>query len=167
MSFQDVDGVKGDFVFVLIVELVEGRNLPPEGRSGVAAEDEDDRLLAAEGTELNMSRLVEGGESEVGSHITGLNRTSAGVCPQGFERQSDEGDHWSSGHDAAELFRRLVHGVIKEDDAGQPEASQDHSRFPGDFTDTLPVDVRFPQRSPHRLSHGSSNDVPVYVVGLY
>ena len=48
MRLEDVDGVERDLIFVLIVELVEGRNLPPEGRSGVAAKDEDDWLFAAE-----------------------------------------------------------------------------------------------------------------------
>ncbi len=58
MRLEDVDGVEGDLIFVLIVELVEGRNLPPEGRSGVAAKDEHDRLFAAERTELHVSGLI-------------------------------------------------------------------------------------------------------------
>ena len=49
MGFEDVDDQKRDVVSILIVELVEGGNLPPEGRSGVAAEDEDDGLLCGEG----------------------------------------------------------------------------------------------------------------------
>ncbi len=58
MRLEDVDGVEGDLIFVLIVELVEGRNLPPEGRSGVAAKDEDDWLFTAEGTELDVGGLI-------------------------------------------------------------------------------------------------------------
>jgi hypothetical protein len=59
MRLEDVDGVEGDPIFILIVELVEGRNLPPEGRSGVAAKDEDDRLFAAKRTELHVGRFIE------------------------------------------------------------------------------------------------------------
>jgi len=46
MRFQDVHGIEGDTITVLVVELVEGRNLPPERRSSVASEDEHNRLLA-------------------------------------------------------------------------------------------------------------------------
>jgi hypothetical protein len=61
MRLEDVDGVEDDLIFVLIVELVEGRNLPPEGWSGVAAKDEDDRLSAAKRTELYVGRFIERG----------------------------------------------------------------------------------------------------------
>lgn len=44
----NVDQVEGQFILVLPVELVEGGNLPPEGRSGVAAEDQDYWLVSAE-----------------------------------------------------------------------------------------------------------------------
>ena len=41
----DVHHEKRDFASILIVEFVEGRNLPPEGRSSVAAENHHYRLL--------------------------------------------------------------------------------------------------------------------------
>ena len=44
MRFRDVDDEETNFVLVLIVKLVESGNLPPEGRSSVAAEDEDNGL---------------------------------------------------------------------------------------------------------------------------
>jgi len=44
MRFKNVDHEKSDLAVVLIIELVEGGNLPPERWSGVAAEDEYDRL---------------------------------------------------------------------------------------------------------------------------
>ena len=59
MRLKDVDGVERDLVFVLIVELVQGRNLPPEGWSGIAAKDQHDRLFATERTELHGGRFVE------------------------------------------------------------------------------------------------------------
>ncbi len=43
VRFDDVDSQKGYVVAVLLVKLVEGGNLPPEGRSSVAAKDQDDR----------------------------------------------------------------------------------------------------------------------------
>jgi hypothetical protein len=36
MRFRNVDNQKRDLISVLLVELVESGNLPPEGRSGVA-----------------------------------------------------------------------------------------------------------------------------------
>jgi hypothetical protein len=38
ISFGDVDGQKRDAIFVLLVELIEGGNLPPKRRSSVTAE---------------------------------------------------------------------------------------------------------------------------------
>jgi hypothetical protein len=48
VRFENVDDEEGDAVAVLIGELVEGGNLPPERRSSVAAEDEHNRLLGSE-----------------------------------------------------------------------------------------------------------------------
>jgi hypothetical protein len=39
MRFRDVHDQKSDFVLVLLVELIESGDLPPEGRSGVTAEN--------------------------------------------------------------------------------------------------------------------------------
>ena len=41
MRLGDVDNQEVDFVPVLFVELIEGGNLPPKGRSSVAAKDKD------------------------------------------------------------------------------------------------------------------------------
>jgi hypothetical protein len=50
MRLGDVDHQKRYLTFVLLVQLVESGYLPPEGRSGVAAEDEHYRLaLCGEG----------------------------------------------------------------------------------------------------------------------
>jgi hypothetical protein len=48
MSLKDVDRIKTDFVLVLIGQLVQGGNLPPKWRSGVAPENQHDRLLSPE-----------------------------------------------------------------------------------------------------------------------
>ena len=69
VRFANVDGVKLHFIFVLFVERVEGGNLPPEGRSSVAAEDENDRLLATEGRKLHGAGVIGGFEGEVWRHF--------------------------------------------------------------------------------------------------
>ena len=151
MRLKDVDGVESDLVLVLIVKLVEGRNLPPEGRSGVAAKDEDNWLFAAKRTELHVGRFIEGGEREVGRHFAGLDGASACSRPQSFEGQTDEGDDGRPGHDASEALGRLVHCVIKEDDASEPDTGQYGRGFPGNFTDAFPVDFELPQDSPPQM----------------
>jgi len=44
MGLGDVNHQKSHLASILLVKLVEGGHLPPEGRSGVAAEDEHHRL---------------------------------------------------------------------------------------------------------------------------
>jgi hypothetical protein len=48
MRLQDIYGIKRHAVTELLVQLVEGGNLPPERRSGIAAEHQNDWLLAPE-----------------------------------------------------------------------------------------------------------------------
>ena len=67
MRFQDVHGVERHPVSVLLVELVEGGNLPPEWRSSVAAEHQHNRLLAPEGRELDLTLVVESRQLKVWS----------------------------------------------------------------------------------------------------
>jgi hypothetical protein len=43
MRLKDVNGVEADLVAILLGELVQGGNLPPKWRSGIAAEDQDHR----------------------------------------------------------------------------------------------------------------------------
>ena len=42
MGFQDVDRVEIDLTLVLLRQFVQGGNLPPKWRSGIAAENEND-----------------------------------------------------------------------------------------------------------------------------
>ncbi len=44
MRLRDVDDKERDLLPVLVIQLVEGGNLPPERRSSIAAEHEHDRL---------------------------------------------------------------------------------------------------------------------------
>ena len=49
VRLDDVDDQERNSITVLIVELVESGNLPPEGRSGIAAENQHHGLLCSEG----------------------------------------------------------------------------------------------------------------------
>ncbi len=49
VRLNDVDDKERDPIAVLVVKLVQGGNLPPERRSGIAAKDEHDRLFCSEG----------------------------------------------------------------------------------------------------------------------
>jgi hypothetical protein len=65
MRFGDVDNKKARAVFVLVEELIESGSLPPEGRSGVAAEDEHHGLLVIELREADAGGFVELEQIEV------------------------------------------------------------------------------------------------------
>jgi hypothetical protein len=58
MGFGDVDDQETRAVLVLLVELVEGGNLPPEGRSSIAAENQHNWLLLVQLGKPNASGLV-------------------------------------------------------------------------------------------------------------
>jgi hypothetical protein len=85
VCFQDVDHQEGDLAVVVVCELVESGNLPPEGRSSVAAKDKDDRFLGGESGELNAVALVELEQREVRSGIAGAEFAGAGVSPERLE----------------------------------------------------------------------------------
>jgi hypothetical protein len=48
MRLQNVDGVESDPIAILLVQSVQGRNLPPERRSGIASKNKYNRLPPAE-----------------------------------------------------------------------------------------------------------------------
>jgi hypothetical protein len=68
----DVHHQKADAVAVVVIELVESGNLPPEGRSSVAAEDQRDWFpLCGEGRKPYLPRFVEVCQCEIGSGVAG------------------------------------------------------------------------------------------------
>jgi len=69
MCFQNVDRQESHLIPVFLVKLVEGGNLPPERRSGVAAKYQNDRLLSSQGRELNLPALVLFHEGKVWGYI--------------------------------------------------------------------------------------------------
>ena len=56
VRFSNVDHQKGYAILILLVEFVEGRNLPPEWRSGVAAKNQHHRLLLVQCGQLDAAR---------------------------------------------------------------------------------------------------------------
>ena len=66
MGFRDVHHQKSHAILVLLVEFVEGRNLPPEWRSSVTAENQHDGLLFVQGGKLNPLGFVQLEQSEIG-----------------------------------------------------------------------------------------------------
>ena len=109
VRLDDVDNQERDLLAVLVIEFVEGGNLPPEGRSGVAAEDKHDRLLRGERGELHVRRLIEFDQRKIGSGIAGLQSADAGMHPHGLERSHKEYRIGHVLHDTAEGLRRLMH----------------------------------------------------------
>ena len=58
MSFLNVDEEELYLIFVFVIELVKRGNLPPKGRSGIAAEYQHDRFFSSQRRELNGGSLL-------------------------------------------------------------------------------------------------------------
>jgi hypothetical protein len=58
MCFAYVHHVERRLILILFVQLVQSGNLPPERRSGVAAENQHHRFLAAHGRQLKRALVV-------------------------------------------------------------------------------------------------------------
>jgi hypothetical protein len=59
VRFRDVHHQNSHTITILIVKFVEGGNLPPEWRSGIAPEDEHQWLLLAQSGKLHPFRFVQ------------------------------------------------------------------------------------------------------------
>jgi hypothetical protein len=70
MRLGDVHHQKGDAIAILLIESIEGRNLPPKWRSSVTAEHEHDGLLLIQDREPNQTALVHFQEREIRSRIS-------------------------------------------------------------------------------------------------
>ena len=58
MRFLDINQEEFYLILVLFIEAVKRGNLPPEGRSGITPEDQDNRLLSAKRRELDRILVV-------------------------------------------------------------------------------------------------------------
>ena len=120
MGLKDVDRVEIDLSLVLLRKLVQGGNLPPERRSGIAPEDQHHRLRSPERSELDGRFSFEGVDCEIRSRIAGIQVAAARLIPHGLERKEEIRGLGHVGHHMAKLFRRLVHGPIHEPQETEP-----------------------------------------------
>ena len=129
----DIDDEKIDLVAVLAVELIEGGNLPPEGWSSVATEDQYHGLARQTIRKPDAVVAVVGFEMEVRGWGADLEGAGASDGPKPFEGDGHHDGHRQSGDDAGELFGRLAHddekshsvdGVKGQKDGGPFEKSQ-------------------------------------------
>ena len=129
VSFENVDDQKGDAISILIEEFVKGGNLPPERRSSVAAEDEDNRLVRSKRGKLDTAAFVELHQGEVGCRIAEVKFAGASVRPESFEGECKK-DRWAwhARHDARELFGRLTHCPSDENGEAEVEDDKDDQR---------------------------------------
>lgn len=128
VGFLDVDDVEVDAIAVLAIELVEGGNLPPEGRSSIAAEDEDNGFGGELGRESDAAFAVVGFEQEVGGGRAKGEAAGAGDVPERLEGDGHHDRHGKASDDAGELFGCLTHDEekcdsverVKDGGGGQP-----------------------------------------------
>jgi hypothetical protein len=115
VRLSDVHHQERDLLSILLVELVEGRNLPPKRRSSVASKYEHHRLaLRSKRRQLHLRTLIQLRQSKVRRGISDLQFAGAGAHPQRLEREYEECD-WTrySSHDPGKGLRRLPHDRIQ------------------------------------------------------
>ena len=81
VSLLDIDDKKIDLIAVLAVDLIEGGNLPPKGRSSIAPEDEHHGLAGETLGKPDAVAAVVGFEVEVRGGGADLEGAGAGDGP--------------------------------------------------------------------------------------
>ena len=93
MRFRNVDNQERDLISILLVELVEGGSLPPEGRSGVTSEDEHHwPPLRSKNREPYLRTFVDLHQRKVRGEIANLQAAGTGLRPQSFKWKDDKCD---------------------------------------------------------------------------
>ena len=133
MRLGDIDDQKRNFVLILIVELVEGGNLPPERRSSVAAENHDDRLCFVQFGQANGAGFVELAQREIWRWIADVDYSRACPRPHGFKWADEKYFPRQMHHHPPEFFRSAMHCAPHETYESNPE-DENHNQNPrGDF----------------------------------
>jgi hypothetical protein len=111
MRFRNVDNQKRDLISVLLVELVEGGNLPPEGRSGVASENENHwPPLRRKTREPYLRTFVELHQRKVGGEIANSQAAGTRLRPQSFKWKDNKCDGSRyPGHEPSKRLGWLAH----------------------------------------------------------
>jgi hypothetical protein len=138
MRFRNVDNQKRDLISVLPVELVEGGNLPPEGRSGVTSEDENHwPPLRSKNREAYLRTFVELHQRKVRGEIANVQAAGTGLRPQSFKWKDDKCDGSRySGHEPSKRLGWLAHyleqcATSKDPQEGERTECSDQCSFHG------------------------------------
>jgi hypothetical protein len=137
MRFRNVDNQKRDLISVLPVELVEGGNLPPEGRSGVTSEYENHwSPLRGKRREPYLRTFVDFHQRKVGGEIANLQAAGTGLRPQSFKWKDDKCDRSRyPGHEPSKRLGWLTHyleqcATSKDPQKGERTRRSDQHPFP-------------------------------------
>jgi hypothetical protein len=129
VRLSDVHDQERDLLSILLVELVEGRNLPPKRRSSVASKYEHDRLaLRSKRRQLHLRTFIQLRQSKVRRGISHLQFAGTSAHPQGLKWKHEECD-WTrySSHDPGKGLRRLPHDR-EQRAAGEHPQERDHAQ---------------------------------------
>ena len=130
MRFGNVDDQERNFVAVCFIELVEGRNLPPEGRSSVASKYKHHRLsLSRQRGQPYLCALVQLRQGKIRRRIAHLQAAGTGAHPQGFKWKHKKCNRTgNSGHDSCKILRRLPHDRVQRPAGGDPQEREHGER---------------------------------------
>ena len=124
MRFANVHGQEVGVVFVVFKNLNHVADVAPEGRSSVAAEDEDERFGAGALANVEMAGAIEGDEARIGGVIAdaqisamhvgkGITHHAVGVAwAAGHEAERSEGQQRENREADAEPFEEAFHSDI-------------------------------------------------------
>ena len=79
MRFLDINQKEFYLILVLFIEAVESGNLPPKRRSGIAAEDQHDRLLSTQRGKLDGILIVKLLKRKVWRHVANFYFASSSI----------------------------------------------------------------------------------------
>jgi hypothetical protein len=126
VGLKNIDRVKVRLALVLLRQFVQGGNLPPKGRSSIAAENQHHRSFRPKGAEFYWGFVFELLDGQAWRDVAGLDCPSARVRPHGLEGKEEIGGHRHAGHDMPEDLWRLPHGPIDVTDEADPKDEEHH-----------------------------------------
>jgi len=124
MSFSDVDREEVGVIFIVVVNLHHVADVAAEGRSSVAAENDDERASASAFADVEVIGAVEGYEPSVGGVITDF-EVAAMHMGQGIT------------HHTVDIFRAARHLRENEERGEQEHKKNGGCPFPEKIHDYL------------------------------
>jgi hypothetical protein len=127
MRFCDVHHLERNLVAVLLIKLVEGRNLPPEGRSSIASEDQHHGPLAIQCRKLHRCIAIQSLQGKIRRVISDLYSSLPRLHPHGFEGKCQKRNRSrNSLHEPPKLIRWLPHLRINVRATKSPQHGKNH-----------------------------------------